>query len=138
MIHATRIYIYQHPTLLSRYAAKKCWNYEKAKILLSTLEQSGMGYFYTTSTFAKNADLPSKITEAFPSVYKAEQVEADWYDWWKKSGYFSSSFKPSSAQQKVFSMVLPPPNVTGTLHLGHALTTAIQDILVRWHRMKGN
>ena len=138
MIHATRIFIYQHPTLLSRYAAKKCWNYEKAKILLSTLEQSGMGYFYTTSTFAKTADFPNKISQAFPTVYNAEQVEEGWYDWWKRSSYFSSLFKPTHAQQKVFSMVLPPPNVTGTLHLGHALTTAIQDILVRWHRMKGN
>ena len=137
MIHTTRIFIYQHPTVFSRYATKKGWNYEKAKILSSALEQSGTGCFYTTSTFAKTADLPSKISEAFPTVYKAEQVEEEWYDWWKRSGYFGTSFKPT-AQQKVFSMVLPPPNVTGTLHLGHALTTAIQDILVRWHRMKGN
>lgn len=77
--------------------------------------------------------------------YHPPAVEAAWYDWWEKQGYF----KPSKdKKEKVsfeiillnfkFIIVLPPPNVTGTLHLGHALTTSIQDCLVRWHRMKGD
>src|SRR5689334_18871345 len=61
-------------------------------------------------------------------------VEAKWYPLWESRGYFRpdhSSTKPS------FSIVLPPPNITGSLHLGHALTATIQDILVRWKRMSG-
>jgi valyl-tRNA synthetase len=56
------------------------------------------------------------------------------YEWWEKSGYF----KPDMDSDKPpFVVVIPPPNVTGTLHLGHALTNAIQDTLVRWRRMSG-
>ena len=59
-------------------------------------------------------------------------VESGWYDWWEAQGYF----KPSDAKEK-FVMVIPPPNVTGSLHIGHALTCSIQDSIVRWHRMCG-
>lgn len=56
------------------------------------------------------------------------------YDWWEKCGFF----KPDMESDKPpFVIVIPPPNVTGTLHLGHALTNAIQDTLVRWRRMSG-
>nr|CAD7403623.1 unnamed protein product [Timema cristinae] len=66
-------------------------------------------------------------------AYIPREVEHDWYDWWEGQGYFSPQFK----SEKRFSLVLPPPNVTGTLHLGHALTCTIQDVLARWHRMRG-
>ncbi|TRY74507.1 hypothetical protein TCAL_09188 [Tigriopus californicus] len=70
-----------------------------------------------------------------------EYVEAAWYDWWEKSGFFKPEFGRKSVKdvpkQGVFSMVIPPPNVTGRLHLGHALTDAVEDCLTRWHRMKG-
>ncbi len=55
---------------------------------------------------------------------------------WEESGFFNPDNLPGK-RKKVFSMVLPPPNVTGTLHLGHSLMLIIQDILVRYHRMKG-
>lgn len=65
----------------------------------------------------------------FPTAYNPKYVESNWYSWWEKHGYFI----PNSADTgKSFSMVLPPPNVTGTLHLGHALTCTIQDVLARW------
>ncbi|KAJ9585757.1 hypothetical protein L9F63_002452, partial [Diploptera punctata] len=70
----------------------------------------------------------------FAAAYKPTIVETNWYDWWEKQGYFQPN---PSAAGSVFSMVLPPPNVTGTLHLGHALTCTIQDVLARWHRMRG-
>ncbi|XP_071729730.1 valine--tRNA ligase, mitochondrial 1 isoform X2 [Rutidosis leptorrhynchoides] len=66
--------------------------------------------------------------------FTPKAVEKSWYEWWEKSGFFeadSSSSKPS------FTIVLPPPNVTGALHIGHALTAAIQDTIIRWRRMSG-
>lgn len=73
--------------------------------------------------------------------YLPSQVEKDRYDWWKTKGYFqpsNKSNKRSSPLGKKFIIPLPPPNVTGNLHIGHALTVAIEDTLVRWHRMKGD
>ncbi len=67
-------------------------------------------------------------------AYEPTDVEARWYKFWLERDYFraeATSDKPS------FSIVLPPPNVTGSLHLGHALTATIQDILTRWKRMSG-
>ncbi|MST04083.1 MAG: valine--tRNA ligase [Candidatus Pacebacteria bacterium] len=55
---------------------------------------------------------------------------------WEESGFFNSDNLPKS-HKKEYSVILPPPNVTGTLHLGHALMVVIQDILIRYHRMKG-
>lgn len=72
--------------------------------------------------------------------YHPSAVEASWQDWWEASGFYSCDPKfaiEKSAAQK-FVMVIPPPNVTGSLHLGHALTAAVEDTLTRWHRMKGH
>lgn len=66
--------------------------------------------------------------------YSPQEVEARIYKWWEESGYFKAqdvSTKPP------FAVILPPPNVTGSLHLGHALNHTIQDVLVRWKRMSG-
>ena len=61
-------------------------------------------------------------------------VEAGWYEWWEQCGYF----KPTMGSKKPkFVIVIPPPNVTGSLHLGHALTNSIQDTVTRWRRMSG-
>ena len=66
--------------------------------------------------------------------YNPEGVESKWYEFWLSRNYFSAD--PGSEAQ-AFSVVIPPPNVTGILHMGHALNTTIQDILVRWKRMCG-
>jgi valyl-tRNA synthetase len=66
-------------------------------------------------------------------AYNHKEVEDKLYKMWEEKGYF----KPSGKGQP-FSIVLPPPNVTGTLHMGHALMLVIEDILVRYHRMKGD
>ncbi|XP_021357416.1 valine--tRNA ligase-like [Mizuhopecten yessoensis] len=77
-------------------------------------------------------------TSALPSAYSSEFVEAAWYAWWVQQGYFKPDTKVrSGVESDRFVMCLPPPNVTGTLHLGHALTCSIQDAIARWHRMKG-
>ncbi|SHG78210.1 valyl-tRNA synthetase [Thermosyntropha lipolytica DSM 11003] len=69
-----------------------------------------------------------------PSVYNPQNVEKKWYEYWRKNGYFTPS---EDRSKKPFSIVMPPPNVTGSLHLGHALDNTLQDILVRWRRMQG-
>ena len=65
--------------------------------------------------------------------YDHHLVEADKYEKWKKAGYFSSG----DISKKPFSIVIPPPNVTGKLHIGHAWDTTIQDIIVRYKKMQG-
>ena len=67
-------------------------------------------------------------------AYDPKAVEGDVYDLWMKGGYFTPEVDPD---REPFVIIMPPPNVTGELHLGHALTTALEDLMVRWHRMKG-
>ena len=71
-----------------------------------------------------------------PKTYDPKQVEDKIYSLWLKSGFFNPDKLPKK-NKKPYSMVIPPPNVTGTLHMGHALNTTVQDILTRWKRLKG-
>jgi valyl-tRNA synthetase len=68
-----------------------------------------------------------------PKQYDPREAQDRWYPFWRDRGYFHASDHP----QKPYSIVIPPPNVTGALHLGHALNNTLQDILVRWRRMQG-
>ncbi|KAF0852931.1 Valine--tRNA ligase 1 [Andalucia godoyi] len=79
--------------------------------------------------------LPKDVTAEMAAGYMPQEVEAKWYEWWESEGFFRPSGDSSKGK---FVIVLPPPNVTGSLHLGHTLTCAIQDCLVRWHRMLGH
>ncbi|KAI8820771.1 tRNA synthetases class I-domain-containing protein [Fimicolochytrium jonesii] len=73
-----------------------------------------------------------------PTAYNPIAVEAAWYAWWEKSGFFKPQLVDGApAPEGTFTIPIPPPNVTGALHLGHALTNSIQDALTRWHRMQG-
>jgi len=80
------------------------------------------------------------MTDTMASAYKPEMVEKAWQEWWEKSGFYSADAEAGKAagEEGRFVIVIPPPNVTGSLHLGHALTAAIEDTLTRWHRMKGD
>ncbi|HOV78872.1 MAG TPA: valine--tRNA ligase [Bacillota bacterium] len=69
-----------------------------------------------------------------PTVYDPRSVEGKWYDYWETNGFFHTGVK---ADQEPFCIVMPPPNVTGQLHMGHALDNTLQDILTRWRRMQG-
>ncbi|KAI8950749.1 tRNA synthetases class I-domain-containing protein [Xylaria longipes] len=79
-----------------------------------------------------------KVLQSFDhahfSAYSPSAVESSWYQWWEKSGFFQP--RPGPADSR-FVVPLPPPNVTGALHCGHALANTIQDSLVRWNRMRG-
>ncbi|MEL7562392.1 valine--tRNA ligase [Dehalogenimonas sp. 4OHTPN] len=67
-------------------------------------------------------------------AYDPSQVEEKWYKFWMEQGYFKPVI---DRNKKPFVIIMPPPNVTGELHLGHALTATLEDIMIRWHRMKG-
>src|SRR5438067_1917621 len=82
-------------------------------------------------TPAKPEAEPSATTE-LSKIYEPQSVEARWYEVWEKAGYF----RPSK-EGKPFVVVIPPPNVTGSLHMGHALNNTLQDILIRYKRMRG-
>ncbi len=69
-----------------------------------------------------------------PITYDPRSVEDKWYKYWEENGFFHSVVNP---EQEPFCIVMPPPNVTGQLHMGHALDNTLQDILTRWRRMQG-
>ncbi|KAG9509207.1 Valine--tRNA ligase, partial [Fragariocoptes setiger] len=85
------------------------------------------------------------VTNTLASAYNPKAVEHSWYDWWENQRFFKPEYVSEArncgdsdcSKREKFVMVIPPPNVTGTLHLGHALTCAIQDSLTRWNRMRG-
>ena len=67
-------------------------------------------------------------------TYDPKQVEQKWYTFWEENGFFHAEVDES---KEPFCVVIPPPNITGQLHMGHALDNTYQDILVRWKRMQG-
>ncbi|MEN9578339.1 MAG: hypothetical protein RJA70_1348 [Pseudomonadota bacterium] len=71
-----------------------------------------------------------------PKAYEPEEVEPRWYEYWVKEGVFRASVDPND-QRPTYVVSMPPPNVTGSLHMGHALFGTIQDVLVRHKRMQG-
>lgn len=73
-----------------------------------------------------------------PKTYDHHEVEQKWYEYWEKGGFFSHKRNADNENAECFSVVMPPPNVTGQLHLGHAMDNTMQDILTRWHRMQGH
>ncbi len=76
-----------------------------------------------------------ELIASLPKAYEPQAVEGRWYRFWEEGGYF----KPNGDTSKpTFVIAMPPPNVTGALHLGHAITATVEDILIRYHRMKGD
>ncbi len=76
------------------------------------------------------------MPEELSKTYNAKEVEDSIYKRWEDSGFFNPDNLPGE-RKEIFSVALPPPNATGTLHLGHALEYSLQDAVVRYHRMKG-
>ena len=69
-----------------------------------------------------------------PSKYNPKETEAKWYQFWEENRFFHAEVEP---KKKPYCIVIPPPNITGILHMGHALNNTIQDILIRFRRMQG-
>ena len=66
--------------------------------------------------------------------YDPKQIEEKWYSFWTEQGLFHGE---PDGESNPYCIVIPPPNVTGILHMGHALNNTIQDILIRWRKMQG-
>jgi len=80
------------------------------------------------------------MTTEMANAYDPPAVESAWDAWWEESGFYSTDVEKakSAPPEEKFVMVIPPPNVTGALHIGHALTCSVEDALARWHRMQGH
>src|SRR5438046_9521739 len=84
----------------------------------------------------KNSETAQEPSIALlPKAYEPQTVEGKWYRFWEEGGYFKPRPNPS---RRPFVISMPPPNVTGALHLGHAITATIEDIMIRYHRMQGD
>ncbi len=68
-------------------------------------------------------------------VYKHQEVEKKWYESWERDGYFTPKIDPA---KKPFTIIMPPPNANGSLHIGHAMFLTVEDIMIRYHRMTGD
>lgn len=74
------------------------------------------------------------MAKQLDKTYDPKQFEDRLYRFWNENGYFKA--EPDSGK-KPYTIVIPPPNITGQLHMGHALDNTLQDILIRWKRMQG-
>ena len=81
------------------------------------------------------AELPFNPEKEMAKAYDPKAFETPIYQWWESRGYFKPEVAPADA--KPFVIAIPPPNVTGELHLGHAMFVALEDLMIRYHRMKG-
>ncbi len=69
-----------------------------------------------------------------PTTYSPHEIETKWYEFWLNKNYFHAA---ETSEKPPYSIVIPPPNITGNLHVGHALNNTLQDMLIRWKRMQG-
>ncbi|KAI9583138.1 valine--tRNA ligase [Glossina fuscipes] len=122
---------------LEKKAAQEATQEKKEKPEKKTKDAKPVAV-YTSNT------APGEMKDIFcplPEAYSPRYVEAQWYSWWEKQGFFKPEYGLSSILDEnskgKFVMVIPPPNVTGSLHLGHALTNSIEDAITRYNRMKG-
>jgi len=76
----------------------------------------------------------ASIKDEMPKAYEPGKIEQKWYQFWMDKDYFTPKIDP---EKKPFVIIMPLPNVTGELHIGHVLFVTLQDIMTRWHRMKG-
>ncbi|HWR15079.1 MAG TPA: valine--tRNA ligase [Terriglobales bacterium] len=78
------------------------------------------------------------MAHELPKAYEPASIEKRWADYWVKENLFAVDTPPQGDERKVFTLLLPPPNVTGRLHMGHMLNQTEMDIIIRWHRMLGD
>ena len=83
-----------------------------------------------------DAIIEVSIADKFLKPYNPQETEPKIYKMWENSGYFNPDNLPERHKEK-YSMMMPPPNVTGVLHMGHALMITAEDIMIRYQRMRG-
>ncbi|CAM8937461.1 unnamed protein product [Rhodiola kirilowii] len=116
--------------LQAEQAANSSKKTEKKTKKRDTEEENAEDFFDPETPLGEKKKLSNQIAKR----YNPAAVENSWYAWWEKSNFFVADAKSTKPP---FVIVLPPPNVTGALHIGHALTTAIEDTIIRWRRMSG-
>ena len=83
-----------------------------------------------------------KMPHELPKAYEPGAIEARWAEYWVREKLFHVETPPPSSSEEdarpVFTLLLPPPNVTGRLHMGHMMEQTQMDVIVRWHRMRGH
>ena len=94
---------------------------------------------YVDETKSGEKKILKSLDDEFHKAYIPRVVESSWYAWWEKEGFFKPQLTADGNVKKegYFSIPMPPPNVTGSLHMGHSLTAGLQDTLIRWNRMRG-
>lgn len=94
---------------------------------------------YSEDTPKGKKKILKPLDDEYHKAYIPSVVESAWYDWWEAEGFHQPDFAPDGKVKEAgyYVITIPPPNVTGALHIGHALATALQDTLIRWNRMKG-
>ncbi|KAF8787895.1 Valine--tRNA ligase like protein [Argiope bruennichi] len=123
----------------------KCF---RSKTLFYTFNKEYLQFYpgsnYYLSHVAKYTEikhpLKKELSGIYPIAYEPKEVEKGWYEYWEKNGLFYEGARNDHGphdQKLEFCLVLPPPNVTGNLHIGHTLTVTIQDCISRWRRMRG-
>lgn len=110
------------------------WYHESS--LFRPFEDEGDFFILLLIVFASNTEGGLILMEEknIPTVYDPQSFEKKWYGFWEENKLFHAEVEQD---KKPFSIVIPPPNVTGQLHMGHALDETLQDILIRWRRMQG-
>ncbi|XP_034710261.1 valine--tRNA ligase, mitochondrial 1 isoform X2 [Vitis riparia] len=116
--------------LQAQQASSNASKKSERKIKRDAEEENTEDYIHPETPFGEK----KRLSRQMAKQYSPSAVENSWYEWWEKSGFFVAD---SSSSKPPFVIVLPPPNVTGALHIGHALTSAIQDTIIRWRRMSG-
>lgn len=94
------------------------------------------GRLFTRSTVSLFSSIPNFQQEKAAKYFEFHRLEKDIYSWWESSGYFKPNVDAHNSKGK-FVVPMPPPNVTGYLHMGHAIFIALQDIMIRYNRMVG-
>ena len=90
-----------------------------------------------SSDISSRNDMDALSVGEMPSRYDPGAVESAIYSWWESSGHFLPKSDGGEMKEKPFAICMPPPNVTGALHMGHAMFATLEDILTRFHRMNG-
>jgi valyl-tRNA synthetase len=107
---------------------------------MPALAHCARGGFFVVTVIREIVDVAKAVetdmaSDPLSATFKPNEVERGMYERWDQEGYFEPNYRPD---REPFVVIMPPPNVTGELHIGHALFVGIQDIMSRWHRMLGD
>ena len=126
-----------HYKYLSSFSAAKPSKKKVASYMIKKEEETKVEE--TAPVDLETAISQKRDIKSLKDSYDPKYTEKHWYQWWEQQKFFHADEVKGAEMpyEKKFIIVVPPPNVTGYLHIGHGLTAAIEDCLVRWRRMQG-